>query len=83
MLYLFSVDVSLIDDLEEPPIPVSKFEAHVIANHADSDGGFAAEYEVCLLCDVCDKLSALQKKKKKKKKNYFTVSTKNVHQNFK
>ncbi|XP_038069540.1 tyrosine-protein phosphatase 99A-like isoform X2 [Patiria miniata] len=33
------------DELEEPPIPVSKFEAHVIANHADSDGGFATEYE--------------------------------------
>ncbi|XP_072026520.1 receptor-type tyrosine-protein phosphatase alpha-like isoform X2 [Amphiura filiformis] len=39
------MDVSLIDDLEEPPIPISKFETHVIANHADSDGGFAAEYE--------------------------------------
>lgn len=33
------------DELEEPPIPVSKFEEHVIANHADSDGGFATEYE--------------------------------------
>ncbi|XP_033644552.1 receptor-type tyrosine-protein phosphatase delta-like isoform X3 [Asterias rubens] len=33
------------DELEEPPIPLSKFEAHVIANHADSDGGFATEYE--------------------------------------
>ncbi|XP_022081136.1 tyrosine-protein phosphatase 99A-like isoform X2 [Acanthaster planci] len=33
------------DELEEPPIPVGKFEAHVIANHADSDGGFATEYE--------------------------------------
>ncbi|PIK52742.1 putative tyrosine-protein phosphatase 99A-like [Apostichopus japonicus] len=33
------------DELEEPPIPISKFEEHVVANHADSDGGFATEYE--------------------------------------
>ncbi|XP_071497864.1 putative receptor-type tyrosine-protein phosphatase mosPTP-1 [Diadema antillarum] len=33
------------DDLEEPAIHISKFESHVIANHANSDGGFAAEYE--------------------------------------
>ncbi|XP_030828388.1 tyrosine-protein phosphatase 99A isoform X1 [Strongylocentrotus purpuratus] len=33
------------DDLEEPAIHISKFESHVIACHANSDGGFAAEYE--------------------------------------
>ena len=40
------------DELEEPPIPLSKFEAHVIANHADSDGGFATEYEVNELAPI-------------------------------
>lgn len=33
------------EELEEPPIPVDRFEEHVKANHADSDGGFATEYE--------------------------------------
>ena len=44
-LFFFEI-LSFLDDLEEPAIHISKFESHVTACHANSDGGFAAEYEV-------------------------------------
>ncbi|XP_071961315.1 putative receptor-type tyrosine-protein phosphatase mosPTP-1 isoform X2 [Antedon mediterranea] len=60
------------EDPEEPPIPIEKFEEHVIRNHANSDSGFAEEFEEIQLCVKNDYPAAASADPACKPKNRYT-----------
>ncbi|XP_033111279.1 receptor-type tyrosine-protein phosphatase zeta-like [Anneissia japonica] len=60
------------EDPEEPPVPIEKFAEHVKKNHANSDSGFAEEFEEIQSCVKSDYSATASTDPACKSKNRYT-----------